>query len=155
MYSLLPVARSAEPISVPKNQYRMANDSHGEQDAQDDGNGGLRQTGHIADGREYGAFGKNGRIGLAHDAQVDGPQADSGEDSGEDRRNLEDGGQNARDGTRDGAGAHTGQHGEQRVDVVIDDEHSADAAAEGKAAVAGHIRDMSSRRNVMINAKAP
>ena len=28
------------------------NDSHCEQDAQDDGNGGLRQTGHIADGRE-------------------------------------------------------------------------------------------------------
>ena len=137
MYSLLPVARRADLGA--KEPIQDGNDSHGEQDAQDDGNGGLRQTGHIADGGEHGALGKNGRIGLAHDAQVDGPQTDLRKDSGEDCGNLKDGGQNARDGTRDGAGAHTGQHGEQRVDVVIDDEHSADAAAEGKAAVAGHI----------------
>ena len=54
----------------------------------------------------------------------------------------QDGGQDARDGARDGAGAHAGQHGEQGVDVIVDDEYGADTAAEGKAAVAGHIGDV-------------
>ena len=84
----------------------------------------------------------DGRVGFAHDAQVDGPQTDLRKDSGKDRGNLKDGGQDTRDSARDGAGAHAGQHGEQRVDVIVDDEHGANTAAEGKAAVAGHIGDV-------------
>lgn len=91
---------------------------------------------------EDSALGKDGRVGLAHDAQVDAPQTDLRQDSGEDCGNLKDGGQDARDGARDGAGAHAGQHGEQGVDVIVDDEYGADTATEGKAAVAGHIGDV-------------
>ena len=59
-----------------KEPVQDGDDGHGQHNAQDNGNGGLRQAGHVADGREDGALGEDGRVGLAHDAQVDGPQAD-------------------------------------------------------------------------------
>ena len=83
--------------------------------AHDHGDGALRQARGVGDAREDRLVGKQRRVGLAHNAQVDGPQADLGEDSREDGRNLEDRGQKAGHGAGYGAGEHAHEDGDHRV----------------------------------------
>ena len=84
---------------------------------------------------------QQGRVGPAHNTQVDRPQGDLREDTGEDGRDLEHGVQKARDRTGEHTGEHRGDNRDEGVDTG-DYEHSADASAECEAAVNRKVRDI-------------
>src|SRR5699024_4120809 len=88
---------------------------------------------------DLGVLTQQRNIRAAHNAQVDGPQPNHGQNTGEEAINLALGVQKSRDNASDESSNKADAGSKERVDSV-GNEHTSGSRAGGKAAVDGQVR---------------